>query len=55
VVLLADPDDESLISGDLAAAAMRPIACDACREEERVFAHVLEHQVSLDELGLLLI
>lgn len=50
MVLLAQPDDVLLVVREPAAAALRPVGGDAGLEQEEVLAHVLEHDVGLDEL-----
>jgi len=50
VVLLTNPDDEALVLRHVAASAVWPVGGDAGIDEEGVGAHVLEHDVGLDEL-----
>merc|ERR1719158_1987183 len=50
VILLAAPDDEAFVGGDVAATAVGPVTGDAGVDEVGVGGHVLEHDVGLDQL-----
>ena len=49
VVLLADPDDEALVLGDVHTTAVRPVLRDARRKQVAVRRHVLECDVRVHQ------
>jgi len=53
VILLTNPDDEALVLRHVAASAVWPVGGDTGINQEGVGAHVLEHDVGLDELLVL--
>jgi len=49
MILLTEPNNESLVLRVVASTAMGPMLCDTSRFEELILRHILEHNVLLDE------